>query len=150
MACVLATGLDRAEALILLVDIGTNGEVVLGSRQGVDAVAAALEAGMLNRRGRIMTESGVIPLTDDLYLNQKDIHQVQLAKGAIAAGIALMAQHLGAALEDIERVYLAGAFGSFLDKTSACRMGLLPPALEQKVQAVRKCRRQRRKADCSG
>ena len=102
----------------------------------VDAVAAALDAGMLNKRGKIITESGVIALTDDLILTQEDIRQVQLAKGAIAAGIELMADHLGVALEDIERVYLAGAFGSFLDKTSACRIGLLPPILEEKVRAV--------------
>ena len=192
VACVLATGLDRAEKLSLLVDIGTNGEMVLGSRHRmaacstaagpaleganiscgmtarpgaidhawlengrlrcsvigggaasgicgsglVDAVAAALEAGFLNKRGKILTENGVIPLPDGLFLTQEDIRQVQLAKGAIAAGIELMAQRLGVALKEIERVYLAGAFGSFLNKASACRMGLLPPALEEKIQAV--------------
>ena len=192
LACVLATGLDQAEKLTLLVDIGTNGEMVLGNRQRmvacstaagpaleganiscgmtarpgaidhiwlengqfrcsviggrkavgicgsglIDAVAAALDADLLNKRGKILTQSGVIDLTDDLHLTQEDIRQAQLAKGAIAAGIELMARHLGVATEDIQTVYLAGAFGSFLSKTSACRMGLLPPALEEKTRAV--------------
>lgn len=192
VACVLATKLDQEEVLTLLVDIGTNGEMVLGNRHRmvacstaagpaleganiscgmtarpgaidhvwledekfqwsvigggqatgicgsglVDAVAAALDAGMLNQRGKILTESGVIPLAGDLFLTQEDIRQVQLAKGAIAAGIRLMAAHLSVPLEEIRQVYLAGAFGSFLRKASACRIGLLPPVLEEKIQAV--------------
>jgi uncharacterized 2Fe-2S/4Fe-4S cluster protein (DUF4445 family) len=99
-------------------------------------VAAALEAGLLNSRGRIQNESRRIDLTDDIFLTQEDIRQLQLAKGAIRAGIELLAQQMGITPEQIDRVYLAGAFGSFMDVHSACRIGLLPPQLAGKITAV--------------
>lgn len=189
VACVLATGIHREEKLTLMVDIGTNGEMVLGSRERmaacstaagpaleganiscgmraqpgaidrvdgdfrcgiigggeaegicgsglIDGVAAALDAGLLNRRGRILNAEHLLPLTGRVCLTQEDIRQVQTAKGAIAAGIHQMAAHLGVQITDIAQVYLAGAFGSFLNARSACRIGLLPPELEGKIRAV--------------
>ena len=192
VACILSTELDRSEDLTLLVDIGTNGEMVLGSKHRmiacstaagpaleganiscgmrgqagaidhvrlengtfhysvigggeaegicgsglIDAVAAALDAGLLNSRGRIQNEERVIQLTDKVVLTQEDIRQVQQAKGAIAAGIHLMAQHLGVSLCDIRRVILAGAFGSYMDPKSACCIGLLPAELADRITAV--------------
>ncbi|MBO4382958.1 MAG: DUF4445 domain-containing protein, partial [Clostridia bacterium] len=65
-----------------------------------------------------------------------DIREVMLAKGAVAAGIELMARYLGLELTDIKRVLLAGAFGSFLDPNNACRMGLLPEELQGRITAV--------------
>ena len=59
-----------------------------------------------------------------------------MAKGAIAAGIRLMARELGIAVSQIDRVLLAGAFGSFLTPASACRIGLLPQELLGKITAV--------------
>ena len=192
VACILATGLHEQEELTLLVDIGTNGEMVLGNKHRmvacsaaagpaleganiqfgmrgqngaidhvhsengqfrcsilgggeaigicgsgiIDAVAAALDAELINPRGRIQSEDRCMHLTDRVWLTQEDIRQVQLAKGAIAAGIQLMAKHLGVALQDIQRVYLAGAFGPFLDPASACRLGLLPAVLESKITSI--------------
>ena len=102
----------------------------------IDAVAAALDLGWLNSRGKILTEDALIHLTDTVALTQEDIRQVQLAKGAIAAGIRLMAAHMGLTLEEIRTVYLAGAFGAHLNPRSACRIGLLPRELEEKITAV--------------
>ena len=192
VAGILATGLHAQEALTLLVDIGTNGEMVLGNRHRmvacsaaagpalegasisfgmrgqtgaidhvktengrllcsvigggeaagicgsglIDAVATALDLGLINDRGRIQREDRRVRLADRVFLTQEDIRQVQLAKGAIAAGIDLMAAHLGAATGDIQKVYLAGAFGTFLDPASACRIGLLPSELEERITAV--------------
>ena len=61
-----------------------------------------------------------------VYLSQKDIREVQLAKGAIAAGIALLAEQMGITLEQVEQVYIAGAFGNYMDPAGACRIGMLP------------------------
>lgn len=91
---------------------------------------------MLNARGKILTGDGLLRLTETVFLDQEDIRQVQLAKGAIAAGITLMAQRIGIPLADIEQVYLAGAFGTYMDPESACRIGLLPEELAQKITAV--------------
>lgn len=197
MGCVLSTRLYDAEDLTLMVDIGTNGEMVLGNRDRmiacstaagpaleganilfgmrgtdgaidhvrvsdngfrcsvigggkatgicgsglIDAVAASLDAGLLNKRGRISTTEEIdgqrfIPLKDGVYLTQDDIRQVQLAKGAICAGVQLMAGQLGKQVQDIKRVLLAGAFGSFMDPDSACRIGLLPEELKGRITAV--------------
>lgn len=61
---------------------------------------------------------------------------MQLAKGAISAGIGLMARHLGIEVGQIDRLLLAGAFGSFIRVESACRIGLLPQELLEKAQAI--------------
>ena len=192
MGCILATELYKSEESVLLVDIGTNGELVLASRdrmiacaaaagpaleganirQGmraadgaidhvwveegrikcsvigggqakgicgsgiVDAVAVGLRLGLINKRGKLQGQKPVLRLTETVCLTQEDIRQVQLAKGAIRAGIGLMAGQLGLKPEQIRKVRLAGAFGSFLNPESACRIGLLPEELLEKIEAV--------------
>ena len=107
----------------------------------IDAVASLLELGLLNARGRLQTPDEldgerIARLTDSVYITQNDIREVQMAKGAIAAGISLMAQELGIQIGQIDKVLLAGAFGSFLKPESACRISLLPPELLDKITAV--------------
>lgn len=191
VGCLLSSRMYADDALTLLVDIGTNGEMLLGDRermlccataagpalegasirfgmraaQGaidrvridggqlvcrvigggeakgicgsglIDACAAALELGLINKRGKI-TGGGVIPLRDGVYLTQEDIREVQSAKGAIAAGIDMLLEQYGAEAQSVERVLLAGAFGSFLSVESACRIGLLPPALRERTASI--------------
>ena len=192
VGCILSTALYQSNKPLLLVDIGTNGEMVLGNKDRmiacstaagpaleganiqfgmvaaegaidhvwveenkihysvigggdavgicgsglIDAVAAALDLGLLNKRGRILREDRIIPITENIHLTQEDIRQVQLAKGAIHAGIRLMMQQLDLHPEDISKVMLAGAFGSFLNPASACRIGLLPAELDGRIEAV--------------
>ena len=117
----------------------------------IDAVAAMKRAGILNRRGRIQTGKNlpdfagrigekdgerIFALTEDVYLTQQDIREVQMAKGAIAAGIELMAEELGIQTEEIDQVLLAGAFGSFLNADSACDIGLLPACLCGRISVI--------------
>ena len=61
-----------------------------------------------------------------IYLTQKDVREMQLAKGAIAAGVHTLMDELGIGLEDINHVYLAGALGNYIDPISTVRIGLLP------------------------
>lgn len=61
-----------------------------------------------------------------LYLTQRDVREVQVAKGAIAAGVRILMDTLGIGVGDISRVYLAGALGNYVDPFSAVRIGLLP------------------------
>ncbi|MCC8045760.1 MAG: ASKHA domain-containing protein [Clostridiales bacterium] len=247
MGCILSTDMDQAERPTLLVDIGTNGEMVLGSRgrlvacataagpalEGagitfgmrgsagaidhvtmkdgrischvigqvsepdhesiwpvsgedsaqvrgqlseadderilqtrdenfsaasgicgsglIDAVALLRTQGIINRRGRLPAAvdcpafaqylgekdgERIFCLTDTIYLTQEDIRQVQMAKGAIAAGIELMAKELQIEVREIEKVYLAGAFGSFIRQESACAIGLLPKELAGRIQVI--------------
>lgn len=75
-------------------------------------------------------------LTDEVYLTQKDIREVQLAKGAIAAGIEILSKTLGITYDDIDQVLIAGAFGNHMRKESMCRIKLLPPELLDRIVPV--------------
>jgi uncharacterized 2Fe-2S/4Fe-4S cluster protein (DUF4445 family) len=185
LAGILATGLDEAEALCGLLDLGTNGEIVFGNRHGilcastaagpafeggrismgmraatgaiseaavrngslefhvlgggrprglcgsglVDVVAAGLELGRIAPSGRFTDGSRAWPLMEPVVLLQRDVRELQLAKGAVAAGVRLLLKRLVPA--EPERLWLAGAFGNYVDRTSARRIGLLELPLER-------------------
>ena len=191
LAGILATRLGERDDLNALVDLGTNGEIVIGNRerllcastaagpafegarismgmrastgaisevrvmgqeiecrvlghvppQGlcgsglVDAVAAGLELGRIQPSGRFANGTGVWELSPPVVLTQSDIRELQLAKGAIAAGIRTLLDQLDAASSDLKKVYLAGAFGNYINRASAERIGLIgfPP---DKVEAA--------------
>ena len=121
----------------------------------IDAVAEMLKFGLINNTGRIVTakdmegskpaarlregESGrefVLVFKEngeDIVITQKDIREVQLAKGAISAGISVMLGKLGKTVKDIDSVIVAGAFGNFIDKESAVAIGLLPKLDLEKI-----------------
>ena len=61
-----------------------------------------------------------------IYLTQKDVRELQLAKGAIAAGVKTLMDEMGVGVEDIHRLYLAGALGNYVNSYSAMRTGLIP------------------------
>lgn len=189
LAAALACGLDECDENAMLIDIGTNGEIMLkkdgrcfacscaagpafegahiacgtgavagaidharvengeivyttiggGEATGIcgsgliDLTAALLERGDITPMGRM---AGDVRLSERVYLARSDIREVQLAKAAIASGIRILAEQAGAALADIEKVYLAGGFGNFIGLDSACRIGLLPAALRAKIVPV--------------
>ena len=93
----------------------------------VDAVAAGLELGVIATSGRFSKGESSWMLAPPVALTQNDIRELQLAKGAIAAGIKILMQRKGAT--ELGRLYLAGAFGNYIDRTSAQRIGLIdfPP-----------------------
>ncbi|MBU0986716.1 MAG: ATP-binding protein, partial [Proteobacteria bacterium] len=68
-----------------------------------------------------------------IVLTQKDIRELQLAKAAIAAGVKLLLKTMGAGIEDIDVVYLAGALGNYIHPLSAMRIGLLPKVNPEKI-----------------
>jgi len=216
-AVALAVDIDSAEEMTLAVDIGTNGELVLGTsdklyaascaagpalegariRCGsravegaieavvagdgdivldvigdcparsicgsglIDAVAVLLKLGIVDATGRFVSASTladsvppaivsriraelgepVFILTaggaaETVFLTQKDIRQVQLAKAAIRAGIKLLEQKLGITDAEIQRIFLAGAFGNYLRAESALRIGLLPDVPVERIHFV--------------
>jgi len=69
-------------------------------------------------------------------LTQKDIREVQLAKGAIRAGIKLLQNKVGIADDQIEHILLAGAFGNYICPESALRIGLLPDVPPERIRFV--------------
>ena len=198
-AGLLASGGDRAEGILLYMDIGTNGEMALGDRRGyltcaaaagpafegaeiacgmdaspgaidrvraengdvlvhvigetapaglcgsglIDAAAALLELGVIDETGRMADAEELSPLlaprlffledgqtafrlAGGVYIAARDVRQVQLAKAAIRAGAETLLARAGRKAEDITELVIAGGFGSFMDKNSALRIGLLP------------------------
>lgn len=190
VGCMVATRFDRLEELSLLIDIGTNGEMVLGNRERriacstaagpafegariscgmrgaegavdhvtltdgeicwhtigggtprglcgsglLDLVAVLLDAGIIDESGRM--EAKQYTLCENVTLTQKDVREVQLAKAAIRAGIELLSEKLGVQVGDIQKVYLAGAFGNYMDPASACRIGMIPPVLLDRIVPI--------------
>lgn len=206
---ILATGLAQAQGPTLLVDIGTNGEIVLSAEGRLTAAATAagpafegarikhgmrgtigaiekvildgrvrtnvigdaapvglcgsalvdLAAGLLRHgivspqgrmhlpeelpadllpelRRRVVSHDGevsfvVVPETDSgtgapIVLTQRDVRQLQLASGAIRAGISILLKRAGLQPADLEAVLIAGGFGNFIRRSNAQRIGLLP------------------------
>ena len=70
----------------------------------------------------------------DIVITQKDIRQIQLAKGALYAGCKLMVKRMG--VEKVDRVKIAGAFGTHVDRTKALVMGLFPDCEIEKIEGV--------------
>jgi len=111
----------------------------------VDAVAALLDAGALDRRGNMVEGHPLVERDPGgrlvvlckrprrIHLSQHDVRSLQLAKAAVAAGTDVLLDNAGITGEDLELVLLAGAFGNYLDRRSAQRIGLLPPVELGKV-----------------
>jgi uncharacterized 2Fe-2S/4Fe-4S cluster protein (DUF4445 family) len=218
-AVALAADIDSAEEMTLIVDIGTNGEIVLGTKDKlyaascaagpalegaritcgsraaegaieavvmneedidldvignvparsicgsglIDAVAVMLDLGIIDATGRFANPTSLksklpqsifsriveldgepafilAPASDGndrpVFLSQKDIRQMQLAKGAIRTGIVLLQRKLGLKGSDIEHILLAGAFGSYIRKESALRIGLLPAVAVERIRFI--------------
>jgi uncharacterized 2Fe-2S/4Fe-4S cluster protein (DUF4445 family) len=209
VAGVLATGIAREDKLRVFVDVGTNGEIVIGGAQRtlataapagpafegsqikcgmratdgaiegvelsdhvelqviggdvkaigicgsglVDAVAQLLVVGLLDHSGRMKSREDAAghPLADRLievdgvrafllaegvYLSQRDIRELQFAKGSIATGIRVLMDILGVTTSDIDEVLLGGSFGSYLNPESAKIIGLVPPVDVDRIIAV--------------
>jgi uncharacterized 2Fe-2S/4Fe-4S cluster protein (DUF4445 family) len=99
----------------------------------IDAVASGLDMGAILPAGRMANGMREMALQPPVKLYQADIRELQLAKGAIAAGLRILLDHWGAELDDIECVYLAGAFGNYVRPESACRIGLLEVTADRLV-----------------
>ncbi len=217
---ILATKMDEREELSLLIDIGTNGEIVFGNKEKlyccstaagpafegahiscglggingavdsalieddqliyttiggkkavgicgsgiIDLVSVFLKEGLLDFTGRILDEEEVRDQFSTKFLNnlridnngpaflvvkasesgngrdvvftQQDIREVQLAKAAISAGILTVLNKAGRSLNEIDHVFIAGGFGSYISKKSAANIGLIPAELLDKTESV--------------
>ncbi len=215
VADMLATGIARDRERRLLVDVGTNGEIVVGNEDRVvttaapagpafeggqilhgmrategaiegvtldvaagavrlqviggdveprgicgsgliDAVAQLRLAGLLSDGGMMMSPDDAVAashplaqrlrvddegvrafaLTDDIVLTQRDIRELQQAKGAIATGIEAAMRERGLTADELDEVLLAGSFGTYIDPLGARVLGLVPPVAVHRIRAV--------------
>jgi uncharacterized 2Fe-2S/4Fe-4S cluster protein (DUF4445 family) len=96
----------------------------------IDLVAYMLDKGLVRPNGQISEEYRI---TDNISITQQDIREVQLAKGAIAAGVEILLQQAGIGFGEIDTVFLAGGFGNYINPESAMRIGLISPSLAGKI-----------------
>ena len=202
-AGVVASGMHDTDALTLFIDVGTNGEIVLGNRDwlitcacsagpafegsgvrhGMRATAGAIEEiwidhrtyeptyqtiGQLPARGicgsgmiGLLAEMFVTGIVDkagkiqrdlptprvrtgdhggeyviawanqsgigtDIVINEVDVENLLRTKGAIYAGFSVLVQSVGLELAEVEQVFIAGAFGQYINVEKAIQIGLLP------------------------
>jgi uncharacterized 2Fe-2S/4Fe-4S cluster protein (DUF4445 family) len=109
----------------------------------VDVAAELYRSGLVNQRGRFQKENSRVGdgrfgpefrlvsaafsgSGRDVVITQKDINEIQLAKGAIHAGLQILLEATGTSPEEVDEVIVAGAFGSFLNIENALAMGLFP------------------------
>jgi len=91
-------------------------------------------AGAEHRRIRATERTYSFVLWNDLSVTQTDIRAIQLAKGALYAGARLLMDELG--VETVDRIKLAGAFGSYIDPKYAMVLGLIPDCPLDRVTSV--------------
>ena len=107
----------------------------------VDMCGDEIAETKISEAGRDETESfeaGSSDTKEKLWMTQEDIREIQMAKGAIRAGIEMLLGAYGIAPEEVEKVYLAGGMGYYINPEDAVAIGLLPDAFLQKntIQAV--------------
>ena len=213
VADVLATSIHETSEISMLIDIGTNTEIILGNKDRlvacscasgpafegahikhgmrastgaieqvwidpktlevgyrtidngqprglcgsavVDVVAELLKNVLIDMSGRFnkeintprlrkneKTSEFVIAWKDensiktDIVVTQEDIRVVQLAKAAIHTGASILMKHLGIRPDDIQKIFLAGAFGTYVDPQNAKIIGMYPDVPLDRVQFV--------------
>ncbi len=102
----------------------------------IDAVSAFLEEGYIDNEGTALHPLVIKASGKNIFLNQKDIRALQLAKSAVAAGIECMLSRTGTDAADIKTLYLSGAFGVKTNTQSAVNIGLFPNELKNKVRFI--------------
>jgi len=210
-AGILASGLYESEKTVMLIDVGTNGEIVIGNRDWmvacsasagpafegsgvqcgmkasrgaiervtispegnvlfktvgnakpkgicgsglIDLVAGLFEAELIDRSGALQPEAGsrirehegllelvVVPAQrsgtgKDIVVTQADIENLLCAKAAIYAGAHILMRSLDLDFSQLDRVFLAGGFGNYLDREKAITIGLIPDLPLEKIRFV--------------
>jgi uncharacterized 2Fe-2S/4Fe-4S cluster protein (DUF4445 family) len=112
---------------------------------GILDVVAALQDGKQLKPTGVLNGSGseivLVPaeetgLDRDLVITRRDVHEIQLAKSAIRAGIETLLEDALLAAEAIGEFIVAGAFGTYLDLRSAVRTGMFPPLPLERFRQV--------------
>ena len=104
----------------------------------IDLVAQLFLAGMLDRRGNFTDSSGakdgVFTVVGDVVITQSEISNVIMTKAAIYSAAGTMVRTLGVTFEDLDKIYIAGGFGNFIDMESAISIGLFPDVDRSKYE----------------
>jgi len=102
----------------------------------IDLLASFLRGGLLSRNGVIAGGKSSIAVAEGIAVSQKDIRELQLAVAAVRTGTELLLRRQGLSPRDLDGLYLAGAFGNYLDIENGRAIGLLPDIDLAKVRFV--------------
>ena len=100
----------------------------------IDAVCCMLKLGIIDDTGYLEKEFEIGD--SKVYVTPADIRQLQLAKAAIRAGIDTLLNEGMLSCKDLDKFYIAGGFGSFINKESAAAIGLIPKEVLDKVTVI--------------
>ena len=151
-------GFKDSKEISMLIDLGTNAEMVIGNcdrmlalsaaagpafdqkvygSQLIKAVAQILTEEKADRTGCLAEEYFELGcIAGRTLVKQEEIRELQKAKAAVAAGITLLAREYGVQLSEIRKVYIAGGLGFYLDLDAAVEIGLFPKEFAGKMEAV--------------
>ncbi|MBN1132389.1 MAG: DUF4445 domain-containing protein [Bacteroidales bacterium] len=106
-----------------------------------DIIAYLLDQGFLDENGALEKPFLVSParnnaVDEDIVITPQDVREVQLAKGAIAAGISILLKRSGISVDRLDKLVIAGGFGNYLSIDSAFRLGMFPEELRGKTIQV--------------
>jgi len=162
----IACGMRALKGAITGLSIEGEGRVALqvvggGPAKGIcgsgliSGIAELLGAGLLDRSGRLQDPEEVedpglrkrlfrtgkhlafmLEPEQNVYISQKDIRELQLAKGAIRTGIDLLLAETGVSASELDKIRLAGNFGSGVDIAATIRLGLIPEVPIERVDVV--------------
>jgi uncharacterized 2Fe-2S/4Fe-4S cluster protein (DUF4445 family) len=119
----------------------------------LDAIAEMLASGVLDRRGALVGAHPLVRRRDGLnefvladaassghgrevLVTRRDVNEIQLAKGAIRAGIEILLSEAGIPAEEIQDFIVAGAFGTYISIPHAIRVGMFPALPEGRFRQV--------------
>ncbi|MCJ7470828.1 ASKHA domain-containing protein [Candidatus Bathyarchaeota archaeon] len=209
VADVLSSGMYDSSESSLLIDIGTNGEIILGNKDGlvscscaagpafegghiehgmkaytgaiekikidaenhkveyttiggekpigicgsgmIDLIAEMSRSGVINYLGRMNKSAQKRPVSNqefliasreesgiahDITVSGKDIDEIMLAKAAVQSGWHILMKQKNLSVNDLKKIYIAGAFGNYINTTSAKIIGLIPNAPDQRIRLI--------------
>ena len=108
--------LDSVAEMLKTKIIDSSGKIIKGKRGVRERSNEELEY--------ILTKKGL--KKEYITITQKDIREIQLAKGAIRAGIDILIENAKLKIKDIDQIIMAGAFGTYLDISSSIEIGMFP------------------------
>ena len=100
----------------------------------IDAVAQLFVNQKVDKKGRI--KDGIFHINEKISINESDIESIIRTKAAIFAGCCVLLDAVNLQFEDLEKVYIAGGFGNYLDIHNAQIIGLLPPIDYEKFKLL--------------
>jgi uncharacterized 2Fe-2S/4Fe-4S cluster protein (DUF4445 family) len=102
----------------------------------IDLIAILLEQKKIFPQGKINDENKEILITKNLYITQRDVREMQLAVAAIKTGIRMILKEYNLKKEELDGIFIAGAFGNYLNIQNSIKIGLLPEINKEKIKFI--------------